>query len=240
MTVIIGMNLGQYVLLAADTRVTYYRGVSETPEWQDDNEKILKTTMGLITGMGLVQLLDPVKNQLSVEDPIHTDRIIEIIKQQRAIADRRWPTDPRIREALDHVTCWMFSYVTSSDPQHPTPDTVTLRLAIAHPHNGYQLSLYGAPSGAIGFPHGIEPREAESITKFLNDNIKPMSDWSEFESTVNHNASLAAQIIRYLSEINEGVSPYFQIGVHSLLHGAAVSAISRNDSLFAFNPPAEG
>ena len=197
--------------------------------------------MGLITGMGLVQLLDPVKNQLSVEDPIHTDRIIEIIRQQRALADRRWPNDPRIREALDHLTSWMFSYVTSSDPQHPTPDTVTLRLAVAHPRNGYQLGLYAAPCGAIGFPHGIEPEEAESITKFLNNNIKQMSGWSEFESTVSHNASLAAHIIQYLSEINEGVSPYFQIGVHSLLHGAAVSGISRNGSLsFAFNPPADG
>jgi hypothetical protein len=183
--------------------------------------------MGLITGMGLVQLLDPVKHQLCVEDPLHTDRIVEIIREQRAAADGRWPKDARVREAIEHSTSWMFSYITSSDPQHPTPGNVTLRLATSHPHDGYRLGLHGSPKGAIGFPHGIEPGEAEPITKYLNDNMQPMAHWPDFESSVTHNAGLAGQVIRYLSEINDGVSPYFQIGVHSLLHGAVVSGVSR-------------
>jgi hypothetical protein len=86
--------------------------------------------------------------------------------------------------------------------------------------------LHGSPSGAIGFPNGIGAEEAEPITKYLNDNLMPMADWGDFEASLSHNAHLSAEVIRHLSEINDGVSPCFQIGIHSLVHGAIVSEIS--------------
>ena len=42
--------------------------------------------------------------------------------------------------------------------------------------------------------------------------------------------ALAAEVSRHLSTVSEGVSPYFQLGVQSLLHGVAISAISKDGS----------
>jgi hypothetical protein len=47
-TLIVGVNLGEYVLLAADARVVYYP--PEQPmRYRDDTEKIQLTRLGIIT-----------------------------------------------------------------------------------------------------------------------------------------------------------------------------------------------
>lgn len=51
MTIAIGLNLGSYAILAADTRTTYY--LDGRPFLYDDSTpKVQRTTIGLITGAG--------------------------------------------------------------------------------------------------------------------------------------------------------------------------------------------
>ena len=67
MTLILGANIGKYVLLAADTRVTWYppdRPVFYT----DDHTKIRMTKFGIIAGAGYVPLLDRVKQRFASDD----------------------------------------------------------------------------------------------------------------------------------------------------------------------------
>src|SRR5687767_2009789 len=106
MSTVIGINLGAYMLLAADTRVTFYPDTGP-PYFEDGKSKIHNTRMGLIAGVGLGNLLDRVARRLSAEDPYHTDRIIEIIEEEREIVPEGWMQNERVRTAVEHETCWM-------------------------------------------------------------------------------------------------------------------------------------
>lgn len=221
------MNLGYYALLAADTRVTSCPP-GQTPVWRDDEEKVQVTNLGIITGMGLCELLDPVKERLSAETLTNTDGILEIIRTERARIDARCPQESWLRPHIEHVTSWMFTFVECDNPNSPTPDSLRLRLAGCHPKDDYDISLYLPPAVAIGLPNGITEERAAPIRQALADNFRPMRDWSEFRDNLGHHVDLACAVIHALSEVSKSVSPYCQIGVHSIRLGTSVSEISQD------------
>jgi hypothetical protein len=63
MTLIIGMNLGHYVFLGADTRACSY--TNGEFEFEDDYRKIRRVGTGLMAGAGLMELVDSVTAQLA-------------------------------------------------------------------------------------------------------------------------------------------------------------------------------
>jgi hypothetical protein len=224
MTLILGMNLGSYVLLAADTRVSWYPP-GQPMQYHDEREKIRRTRMGIMTGMGLVNLLDSVKERFDEEDPLHTDRLRQIIVEERDALPPGWMQSPRVKQAVEHETCWMFSYVGADDLDNATPESVRLRLALSHPHDEYQLRIYPPNSGGMGFPVGVTEDLADEIQQALNDALQPLENFSNFETNLRHHVGVAAFMIRVVAKINDTVSPTFQIGVHRLDAGIAVSEI---------------
>src|SRR5262245_53702327 len=102
MTLVVGFNMRHYALMGADTRVCYYPGGQL--RYRDDAEKIRHTSMGLISGAGLCDLLDPVKERLEQNEITNTDQIRETILAERRFVEQ-WFTNPdaRLREAIDHT-----------------------------------------------------------------------------------------------------------------------------------------
>jgi hypothetical protein len=230
MTLIVGMNLGFYALLAADTRASYYP-FDQPMQFNDEREKIRRNRMGIMTGMGLVDLLDAVKKRFEDEDPMHTDRVRQIIIEERAKVPEFLMTSPRVKQAVEHETCWMFTYIGADDLDSIAPDSFRLRLAFSHPHDDYALRFYPTNTGGIGFPVGVSDEAMSELQHVLNENLLPLADVSQFEANLEHNMTLAATIIRTVSAINNTVSPSFQIGVHHLSAGKAVSDVCTDRKL---------
>lgn len=65
MSVLFGFHLGEYVLLAVDTRITWFPQ-HQPMRWEDGRRKLQQTPLGLIGGTGLVSLLEPVEDRLLV------------------------------------------------------------------------------------------------------------------------------------------------------------------------------
>lgn len=82
MTIALGINFGDYVLLVADTR-TIFGWPNHIVSYTDESKKIQKTSFGLITGAGRTNLLDSVKNRLAKQEITNTNQIFEIIKEER-------------------------------------------------------------------------------------------------------------------------------------------------------------
>jgi hypothetical protein len=82
MTIALGINFGDYALVAAGTRTTRYNWDGSIRNYDDDSEKIQKTKLGLITGVGSVELLNIVKERMKTVEVTNTNQIIEIIKKQ--------------------------------------------------------------------------------------------------------------------------------------------------------------
>ena len=77
MSLIIAGNFEHYILIAADTRAS---GINNN--WFKDNDhKIFSCPCGLVTGSGLVEILDPFKKIISEIEILHTDQINHIIQK---------------------------------------------------------------------------------------------------------------------------------------------------------------
>jgi len=85
MTLIVGLHVEKYLVIGADTRVSYYP--NNHFFFRDDEEKIRTTAMGLVTGAGLCDLLDPVKQRFADEVPPDTFAMQRIIQEERRRAE---------------------------------------------------------------------------------------------------------------------------------------------------------
>ncbi len=227
MSFIVGLNLEQYALLGADTRVSYYPG--NRLVYRDDETKIRTTSVGLITGAGLCDLLDPVKDRMAVEEPPHTDAIRQVIREECREAQRRFANcpDQRVQESLQ-TTGWMMTYLTDTEQYFPAG----LRVAImgsADENNRFQLAPPGIPA-YLPFS-GITQEQYDELLKMLKDELRPWKQADEsLSDNVVHHVGIIARVIKRASEMSEMVSPTFQIGIQTITFDVGISNIFNLDS----------
>jgi hypothetical protein len=78
LTLVVGLHLGTHAIVVADTRVSYH--VDDVFGYEDDSEKLMMIDPGIISGAGLVSLLDNVKHRLNDDELGVIDRIADLVK----------------------------------------------------------------------------------------------------------------------------------------------------------------
>lgn len=221
MTLVVGFNFGDYSLLGADTRVSWY--INDELRYRDDELKICRTQLGMMSGAGLCQLLDPVKERLAeMENAQNTDAVRALVAESRRrfVADLKHH-DARVEKALD-TTAWMFTYVAK------TGDSLTLRLAVLSSEHDALIGLWPPNSGGILPPSASTDEQQESWQRFLSENTRPYEPGiSEIHSHVSHHAALIRRLITQVASVNDGVAESFQIGIHRLPLHIGISGIYR-------------
>ncbi|MBA7501464.1 hypothetical protein ES706_00034 [subsurface metagenome] len=218
MTINIGINLGKYIILAADTRTVYF--LHGRQMYTDENQKIQKTKIGLITSAGHKGLLDEVKYQLAQRDIKHTDQIIQIIKEQVDAFSPR--TYPEIKKVID-MTGWLLTYKTLVGKKP------ILRLALLHPQFNYELALYGKNKACVIMPFEANEETTEAVSDTINKKIKPLENISKIKENISYHSALIKQSVSTVSKNFESVSPTFHIGVHSIDGKMGISTRVENE-----------
>ena len=207
MTIAIGINLGSYAILAADTRTTYHR--FGMPFYDDNSSKVQKTMMGLITGAGFLPLLDSVKRKLATEQITNTERVLSIITEERKKTLQAWRIHSQIDSWVEQ-TGWIFSYTAllNNEP--------TLRVGIFHPSINKEMYVtYEVGSPEIIFPVELDPETAKAIYEPILQRIKVPSDSSELQSSIEQNSVIIGAVINALQPHCPSISRRFQVGIHS-------------------------
>lgn len=207
MTLIIGMHLSDYVIIASDKKEVAVLNGIVIPLHEDAN-KIINTDMGLVTGSGFVDLLNRVKNRIALNQICHTDEILNIIKTEReAIAQILGCFDEAERKILFH-TGWIFSYRTIID------DEIRIRLAIYHPSIDEQYYATINEKDAIAvFPLDIVPEQAKSFNERLRSSMLSLDNEPDINRNMSYNISQLLTLIAAVSEISETVSKTCDIGI---------------------------
>lgn len=110
MTCILVAHLGSEVVVAADKREVQYKADGSLTVHGDDVQKIVRTGVGVITGAGMVEMLDPVKSALkgvSFGDPFD---VLDLIKAARRRYSEVYSDSPRLDGDL-RKTSWVFTFV---------------------------------------------------------------------------------------------------------------------------------
>jgi len=221
MTINIGINLGDYVLLAADTRSV--RSLRDTIiSHSDRHEKVQKSEMGLIAGAGYADLLDDVKKQIAQENIRHTDQIIHIIKKCRENLSIKSTSSPIMVSNWIKITSWLLTYTTSV---HRSP---VLRLALIQSDD--EISCYPKNKSCVIMPSDSTHEEVERITSLVDDNIKRLHGLARRDENISYHVTLIREVIKGVSQSHESVSQSFQIGIHTIDGRTGISGISENGS----------
>ena len=217
MTLLVGMHLGSYVIIAADTRASWY-----TPKgkfgYRDDAEKVRETDLGLITGAGLANILDPVKDALATNDHgVRTTHDLEALMRNAREAYRDevdwWNAKPYLWEAFE-ITGWLFTYQGGDSP---TAETCTLRLACASGSDGFRCRLIAPDQVYVSTPTGLAQEQVDAFRDWINEQLIPLASPSDFSANLNHHIGLIREVMKAVADLNDGVSAQFQVGVHT--HG---------------------
>ena len=213
MTIALGVNFGSYIILAADTRTSWYSGDKIT-HYQDDSEKIQKTKFGLITGAGRIEKLDLVKKSFFNSLPNDTHEMLNLIREALVHYKDRWegliPTSK---------TRWIFSYQTIKN------DEQILRLAFYDPHEKNDIAIVNNTcEPLIIFPAETNEEEADALRRGYLKLLKPIEKFKNMNESSQYNTELIANFFYLMHPRYESMSNLFQIGIHK--HGyVAISQI---------------
>ncbi len=227
MTIAIGINFGTYVFLAADTRVSFYDTNKRLIGYDDDNKKIYHTGIGLITGAGSVELLRLVNNRLKhIREIGSTDLLLDIVNEERARFRARYSHMPRkyIEETIGK-TGWIFSYTTPAEETFDE-ETPVLRLGVIHPSGnivGRRHLMDNCPY--VIYPAAASEEDAEAIGKVLGAQIKPIEQFKTIRESIQYNGLEIAALIQDISPNFPSISPYCQIGAHTLDGRTGISKV---------------
>lgn len=211
MTIAIGIYFNEFILLAADTRTTYYDNSGDVISFHDESEKIVRTKMGLMTGAGNMGLLDAVKSRFKKKEIGNSNELLKIIGKERCrfinLVDFL-NLEPHIKTI--ESTGWIFTYVTKRE------NIPLLRLAIYHPSLGNGIGLYKERQPAAIFPHEASKQEAEELGKALENIIRPFNEFKDFASCIKYHLEYIGSFIDLIQPNYPSISSSCQFGIHAL------------------------
>ena len=223
MTLIAGMNLGSYAIIAADTRLSYY--VNDVFGYRDDGDKIRNIEPGIISGAGLASLLDAVKERLDDDELGVIDRIADLVRGEVAYARQQpYAKDPRVAEAIE-MSAWMFTYVGAPSPNDLS--TAVLRLALRVPSKDHWLASVAVNDVWVLRPTGTTEDQFWTWKRHLKDSLRPLTEGEDFEENLQHHVQVIGELMLDASAVNQGVAPTFQVGIHVFPRMRLISSVIR-------------
>ncbi|WGX51892.1 hypothetical protein P7I94_15575 [Pseudomonas aeruginosa] len=156
MTCILVAHLGDEVIIAAGKRVTQITEHGARIPCGDNEEKIVRTEVGIITGAGSLAMLDPVKSLVRDHGFGSPDEVLELILQARASFAQVHADSPRLAADLTE-TSWMFTYPTLVNDQPVT------RFVYFHQHHSAESLCRLTEGRVMCFPGGFSLAQAQAL-----------------------------------------------------------------------------
>jgi len=203
MTIALGIDFGNYIFMAADTRISYYL-LGRKISFHDDSTKIYKTKIGLITGAGYSDLLDSVKKRLAEIEVDNTNKILDIIKDERSKYEKE--IDNKSLES----TRWILSYTTI------VKNNIRFRVALYDPSGGHYLGIVKEENKPlIIFPSEASEKEVKKLAPVLEDKIKPFNEFNDLSESIQYHCEIIGIFIKAIQPKYPSMSALFQFGIHS-------------------------
>jgi hypothetical protein len=192
MTMIVGINLDEYILVAADRREVCMQDGKVASITSDEINKFVKWNGGIITGCGYVPLLSDLKSYLKTTEITNTNQIVELTKQSVSNL-------PSYANAWKSQTHWMFSYLAGGE------DRNECRLGYINSGSPDEVCMLSPMNSTIWAKLPDIKQRSDS----LNNSLKPLSTSNNFNENLHYHLSLIDDLYSYASTVDETVSREF-------------------------------
>ncbi|CAG8870118.1 hypothetical protein [Pseudomonas fluorescens] len=193
MTCILVAHLGSEVVVAADKRVVRYEADGTRTVIGDNEEKIVRTAAGVVTGCGALPMLEPVKNVLSTEGFSTTDEVLELIQQTRNAYAKANVANPRLAADLAE-TSWLFTYPAMANEQAVT------RAVFFHQSISTENFAVVGEGRVMCFPGGFSREQAQEVQAQLQGVVTSSLSSYPYEQAKQ---AVIGFMLRLMSEVAE-------------------------------------
>lgn len=206
MTCILVAHLGSEVLVAADKRATRYEVDGSLTVCSDNEQKIVRTPAGIVTGCGMVEMLNPVKDHLSAQGFATTDEVLELIQQTRNTYAKANATSPRLAADLAK-TGWLFTYPATARGQAVT------RAVFFHPSLSTETFAVVSEGRVKCFPGGFSHEQAQEIEAQLQEVVTSSLNTNPYEQAKQVVIDSMRRLMAEVAETSISVSRVCDIAV---------------------------
>ncbi|WP_251357809.1 hypothetical protein [Kangiella sp. TOML190] len=209
MTMLVGIHLDSYIILAADKRDVLLLDDNRHEVLSDEVEKIIDWGNGFITASGYVPFIHELKLFLQEEEIINTNQIIEYANylKDELMAS---PMPYTHKEFWIKTSNWMFTYTTENEQNETIP-----RLAILTGPEDYKIAIVEKGSAQIW----AKADDMEELKKDFLSNITPLkfNDFNKhnLEENFSYHKSLLQKLFIKVSESDPTFSPDFSCVVYA-------------------------
>ncbi|AZF28169.1 hypothetical protein [Pseudomonas sp. R2-60-08W] len=205
MTLLIGVNLGAFALIASDKReIACVDG--EIVYSSDDADKIVSTKAGIIAACGAVDLLSPVKSRLAGMDVSNSDEILEVITSERQRFKTAEAGTPWASYALS-TTSWLLCYGTVDENDEPI-----VRLALYHPYLNESLFSIIEQTFPI-YPGGTSESQAIEWSEAIRARMASLDHSAGTKSVLDQAISHFGWLVDQVAQVSPSVSRVFDVGI---------------------------
>lgn len=214
MSIALALHAGPYVMLASDTRRTFYDAEGCPTGYHDGTQKCWRGAATIVAGVGVSRLLDAVCGRVAaLSDVGDLDLLLNIIAAERARVTACSDLPAHSREHARHCTGWFMS------ARVPGADgALEMALLTYHPGLGHEMSVRGAGTACPMIP--IDDTEGDGPAVWA-DVMACLSAWcrlcgpnDDVDVSIAHNAAAMRAIVTRYAEIFPTISPTCVIGVH--------------------------
>lgn len=208
MTCILVAHLGEHVILAADKRAVQINEDGSRTVLNDNVEKIVKTGVGVITGAGMVEMLDQVKSKFSGEEFDDSGEVLESILQARKKYSERYISSSRLHQDL-RETSWVFTYPATEEGRLVT------RVRFYHQsESGDSLVVLGE-KGVLCLPGGLSSIEAQRVQSSLQEVVRTSLETLPYEQAAQAVFTYMVKLMSDIADVSMSVSSMCDVALIS-------------------------
>jgi hypothetical protein len=199
MTCLIGLHLGAYAMIGADTMIYHPHQITYAP-------KIASARFGLVAGAGVADLIDTIAATLATGGPFTLEHITRLIT--REVESYSGPTHLNGIDVRDHTQFFL-----------TTSDALTRSVSIhwGTPENGYELLPIATGRGVPVMPMDAPNGAFDEMVARLAARIRPLAsveNQEERDENIRCHCRVIGEEIAWIAARSRTVSPAYQIGVH--------------------------
>ncbi|MCH7420698.1 hypothetical protein [Pseudomonas mosselii] len=206
MTCILVAHLGSEVVVAADKRAVQYKADGTVTVHGDDVQKLVRTPAGIVTGCGMVEMLNPVKAQLSTQGFATTDEVLELIQQTRNTYAKANATSPRLAADLAK-TGWLFTYPATANGQAVT------RAVFFHPSISTETFAVVGEGRVLCLPGGFSDEQADKVRHQLQGVVSSSLSANPYEQAKQEIIKYMRHLMSEVAETSVSVSSVCDVAV---------------------------
>jgi hypothetical protein len=205
MTLVVGVNLGYYAMLAADSRITWFD--PGKPVSVDDNaEKVFKTSIGLASGSGLIRpvfgLIDALKDRSQIlSDPAEMTQFMQGFWGPHGFWSTAKVDDERVGSWARRIG-WIFTSVERGE----------VHLRYYHSERRFEPIDVPRRFPATLLPVDVTAKESESHELRLKANLRKALKAESVDRTLDQNLAAFARFFKKMSTISKVLGPGIQVG----------------------------